>query len=163
MLDMPAASCSCIVDSGKRRSVRITLEVTPALNVRMSIRFAGPHFETKNNQDHAANSPRSISVAALSQRSLLVPSFISVHSENPPGFALSALQAYTEANHRGMRRSFHVYRHLHPGVIRTYDFIRPGFGRRGPLGSLFLTGGNYDFLKSGFRREHVVVDLIRVF
>src|SRR5260370_12819014 len=103
MLDRPAVSCSCIVDSGKRRSVRITLEVTPALNVRMSIRFAGPHFETKNSQDHAATNPRSISVAALSQRSLLVPSFISVHSENPPGFALSALQAYAEANHRGLR------------------------------------------------------------
>src|SRR5260370_42668364 len=98
MLDMPAASCSCIVDSGKRRSVLITLEAKPALNVRMSFRFAGPHFETKNNQDHAATNPRSISGAALSQRSLLVPSFISVHSGNPPGCALSVLQAHAEAS-----------------------------------------------------------------
>src|SRR5260370_25385327 len=121
MLDMAAASCSCIVDSGKRRSVSITLEVTPALNVRMSIRFAGPHFETRNSQDHAATNPRSISVAALNQRNLLVPSFISVHSENPPGFALSALQAYAEASHGGMRL---IISRLPPSPSRGDTYIR---------------------------------------
>src|SRR5260370_1610629 len=121
MLDMPAASCSCMPDSGNLKRVRITREVTPALKVRISIRFAGPHFETKNSQDHAAINPRSISVAALSQRSLLVPSFISVHSENPPGFALSALQAYAEASHGGMRL---IISRLPPSPSRGDTYIR---------------------------------------
>src|SRR6266478_9811654 len=80
MADMPAASCSCTDVSGNLKSVRITRDVTPALKVRISIRFAGPHFETRNSQDHAATSPRSIKVAALTHRNLLIPSLIPVHS-----------------------------------------------------------------------------------
>ena len=51
-------------------------EVSPALNVRMSTRDAGPHLETTNNQDQAATTPTSVNAAALAQRNLLMPFFI---------------------------------------------------------------------------------------
>src|SRR2546425_4282735 len=57
----PAAYAGC-------SSVRIILEVNPALNVRMSILDAGPHLEMRNNQDQAAITPASVKAAALSQR-----------------------------------------------------------------------------------------------
>ena len=54
----------------------MTFEVSPALNVRMSTREAGPHLETTNNQDQAATTPTTIKAAALTQRNLLMPFFI---------------------------------------------------------------------------------------
>src|SRR5262245_15708856 len=50
--------------------VRMILEVSPALNVRMSIRLAGPHFETTHNQDHAAAIPSRVKAPTLTQRDL---------------------------------------------------------------------------------------------
>src|SRR5437867_3725358 len=61
------------------KSVRIIFEVSPALNVRMSIRFAGPHFDTTNNHDQAAAIPRRLKTPTLTQRDLLTFSLIIIY------------------------------------------------------------------------------------
>src|SRR5712671_5491006 len=53
--------------------VRMILEVIPALNVRMSIRLAGPHLDTTNSHDQAATRPTSVNTAARSQRERPAP------------------------------------------------------------------------------------------
>src|SRR6266851_4106108 len=63
----PAALCPSLM------SVRMILEVIPALNVRMSIRLAGPHLDTINSHDHAATRPTRVSAAARNHRERPAP------------------------------------------------------------------------------------------
>src|SRR6266851_3965184 len=53
--------------------VRMILEVIPALNVRMSIRLAGPHLDTTNSHDQAATRPTRVNAAARNHRDRPAP------------------------------------------------------------------------------------------
>src|SRR2546422_11698273 len=117
------------------KSVRITFEVSPALNVRMSMRLAGPHRETTNNQDHAAKTPSRISPTALTQREALISSRM-YYPAGPKGPAL-----------------LHVDRHLHAAVISADQFVAAGLGRRGPLDRPFLIACQDDLGESRLHRD----------
>src|SRR5438093_2122138 len=136
----------------------MTLEVSPALNVRMSIRVAGPHLDTTNNQDHAAKTPRRINTAARTQRDL----FISYLNCSGGLFFEAALSRLRFAERR-YSVLFHVHRHLHAAVIRAHEFERSRFRRCSPCHRLSLTPSKDDFLKRSLFGNDVVIGFIPVF
>src|SRR6516162_1679211 len=58
----------CPVPLPSFSNVRITLEVSPALKVRMSIRLAGPHLDITKSHDQAAMRLARVKTPALAHR-----------------------------------------------------------------------------------------------